>query len=73
MVVEGFERVSRGMEGAGMMDKTRNEQDGRGVRGVKRKFEIDEEEMGRNAREERAKARRELDEEKVSLVAHSCT
>lgn len=32
----------------------------------KRKFELDEEEMLRNAKEERAKARKTLDEEKVA-------
>ena len=34
-------------------------------RGVKRKFELDEDEMLKNAREERAKARKALDDEKV--------
>ena len=34
-------------------------------RSVKRKFELDEDEMLKNAKEERAKARRVLDEEKV--------
>ena len=34
-------------------------------RGVKRKFELDEEEMLKNAQEERAKARTALDQEKV--------
>ena len=36
-------------------------------RGVKRKFELDEEEMLKNAKEERGKARKAIDEEKVGL------
>ena len=36
-------------------------------RGVKRKFELDEEEMLANAKDERAKARKALDDEKVQL------
>ncbi len=34
-------------------------------RGVKRKFELDEDEMLKSAKEERAKARKALDDEKV--------
>ena len=37
-------------------------------RGVKRKFELDEDEMLKNAKEERAKARKALDEEKVYIL-----
>ena len=40
-------------------------------RGVKRKFELDEEEMLKNAQEERVKARRALDEEKVGFALAS--
>ena len=36
-------------------------------RGVKRKFELDEEEMLRNAKEERGRARKAIDEEKVGF------
>lgn len=69
--VDEFERVMMGMEGA--VKKGRNEnQAGREVeaektdgRSVKRKFELDEGEMLKNAMEERAKARKILDEEKV--------
>ena len=39
-------------------------------KGVKRKFELDEEEMLKNAKEERAKARKVLDEEKVRYKRH---
>ena len=42
-----------------------------GQRGTKRKFELDEAEMLKNAMEERAKARRALDEEKVCLSPQS--
>lgn len=50
--------------------KGKKEGDGAGVgaavsRGVKRKFELDEEEMLRNAKEERERARRAIDGEKV--------
>ena len=67
--VEDFERVMMGMEGgrkkngnAGgpQVETAQNE-----GRGTKRKFELDEEEMLKNAKEERVKARKALDEEKV--------
>ena len=70
---EDFERVMMGMEGG---DKKSSKENQRGTeegagkkdgRGVKRKFELDEDEMLKNAMEERAKARRALDEEKVRL------
>ena len=65
-VVNDFERVvmGRGSSRAGEGDQKGGDLK---VRGLKRKFEIDEEEMLRNAKEERARARRELDEEKVCL------
>ena len=71
--VEQFERTMMGLEGAAKRtsedrgsarnDNGDTESEGRGV---KRKFELDEDEMLKNAKEERAKARKALDEEKVS-------
>ena len=63
-----FERTMMGLEGGGKKkgksgaseEVERNE-----GRSVKRKFELDEDEILKNAKEERAKARRVLDEEKV--------
>ena len=43
------------------------DREGGAGRGVKRKFELDEEEMLRNAKEERGRARKAIDEEKVGL------
>lgn len=62
-----FERTMMGMEGGGKKEgKTSapEEVEQNEGRGVKRKFELDEGEMLKNAKEERAKARRALDEEK---------
>lgn len=66
--VEEFERTMIGLEGGA---KTK----GKGARvdvpeaqqakGVKRKFELDEDEMLKNAKEERSKARKAIDDEKV--------
>jgi len=39
-------------------------------RGEKRKFELDEDELLRIAQEERTKARKTIDDEKVSLLCH---
>ena len=70
-VVE-FEKVMMGMEGGaekgvnGTGAGKEEEAVENGARGTKRKFELDEEEMLKNAREERAKARKAMDEEKVS-------
>lgn len=71
-VVE-FERVMMGLEGGAKKKKpsgnTKNDSLAeKEDRGVKRKFELDEEEMLKNAKEERAKARKALDEEKVRLL-----
>ncbi|KAL9120550.1 MAG: hypothetical protein Q9187_002896 [Circinaria calcarea] len=69
--VEDFERVMMGLEG-GVKKKTngdpvsREEEGVKEGRGVKRKFELDEDELLRNAKEERARARKALDEEKAS-------
>lgn len=76
-VVE-FEKVMMGMEGgakkslngSGAVKEKEAVQDG--GRGTKRKFELDEEEMLKNAREERAKARKAMDEEKVLLPLSIC-
>ena len=63
-----FERTMMGLEGGGKKkaksgaskEVERNE-----GRGVKRKFELDEDEILKNAKEERMKARKALNEEKV--------
>ena len=72
--VDEFERVMMGMEGGAKKEpkenEARKEEDGidkKNGRGIKRKFELDEDEMLKNAMEERAKARKALDEEKVQL------
>lgn len=77
-VVE-FEKVMMGMEGGakkvlnGSAAGKEEEAIQNGERGTKRKFELDEEEMLRNAREERAKARKAMDEEKVLPMLFQCT
>ena len=72
-VVRGFERVAMGLEEQGRKaSETARSGEGsdekEALRGVKRKFAIDEEEMLRNARVDRAKVRKEMDEEKVVIV-----
>lgn len=70
-----FERVMMGLEGGvkKQVGEAVGDKDGvterKGGRGLKRKFELDEEEMLKNAKAERAKARKVLDEEKVSILA----
>lgn len=61
--MKDFEEVMMGLE----KKKGRNGEIAEGVvgRGVKRKFELDEEEMLRNAKEERGRARKAIDDEKV--------
>ncbi len=72
--VEQFERVMMGMEGGmrkGPNENQAGKEDGTAKKegkGVKRKFELDEDEMLKNAMEERAKARKALEEEKVWLL-----
>ncbi|KAL8950001.1 MAG: hypothetical protein Q9222_003944, partial [Ikaeria aurantiellina] len=67
--VREFERVMMGLEGekrnggANGTAVERRDSESRGA-GAKRKFELDEEEMLKNAKEERAKARRLIEEEK---------
>lgn len=62
-----FEKTMMGLEGGGKKGKSNasEEMERSEGRGVKRKFELDEDEMLKNAKEERAKARKALDEEKV--------
>lgn len=66
-----FERVMMGLEGgikksvAATGGGETPELQRKGDRSLKRKFELDEDEMLKNAREERVKARKLLDEEKV--------
>ena len=60
--MKDFEEVMMGLEkkkGSGEIAE------GAVGRGVKRKFELDEEEMLRNAKEERGRARKAIDDEKV--------
>lgn len=65
--IEQFERTMMGLEGGRKEGKisASEEVEWDEGRGVKRKFELDEDEMLKNAKDERAKARKELDEEKV--------
>lgn len=76
--VEDFERVQMGLEAKGMAGKIVGREGGKvtverevegadGKKGVKRKFEFDEEEVMRVAREERSKVRKALSDEKVCL------
>ena len=63
-----FERTMMGLEGGGKKKErsgASEEVDRNEGRGVKRKFELDEDEILKNAKEERMKARKVLDEEKV--------
>ena len=69
--VEDFEKVMMGLEG-GRQRKSANEpikQDKGSTEshGVKRKFELDEEQLLNNAKAERMKARKALDAEKVLM------
>lgn len=69
-----FEKVMMGLEGgakkpAPALASSEGELSQKGERVVKRKFELDEDEMLENAKAERAKARKVLDEEKVSLLS----
>ncbi|MCJ1465307.1 hypothetical protein MMC07_003924 [Pseudocyphellaria aurata] len=66
-----FERVMMGLEGGGkktaaVAASEELELERKGDKSSKRKFELDEDEMLKNARAERVKARRLLDEEKSS-------
>ena len=66
--IEQFERTMMGLEGGAKKSAKRTDVEdpaGSEGRGVKRKFELDEDEMSKNVKEERAKARKSLDEESV--------
>lgn len=71
--IEEFERTMMGLEGgakkvgkaSGSAVEEMERSDGRGV---KRKFELDEDEMLKNVKNERAKARKALDDEKVRAL-----
>ena len=68
-----FERTMMGLEGGDMKNgksSASEESERKEGKGVKRKFELDEDEMLKNAKEERAKARKVLDEEKVRNKLH---
>ena len=63
-----FEETMMGLEGREKKNGKSGASEGgerNESRSVKRKFQLDEDEMLKNAKEERAKARRLLDEEKV--------
>ena len=63
-----FEKTMMGLEGGEKKSgKSSASEEGErtDTRAVKRKFELDEDEILKNAQEERAKARKVLDEEKV--------
>lgn len=79
--VEDFERVQMGLEAKGMGGTIVGRDGGKvtverevegvdGKNGVKRKFEFDEEEVMRVAREERSKLRKTLSDEKVGLSSN---
>ncbi|KAL8727018.1 MAG: hypothetical protein Q9166_006316 [cf. Caloplaca sp. 2 TL-2023] len=61
----GLEGASQKSQSNTDLAKEDNKRDTEG-RGVKRKFELDEEQMLQNAKEERAKARKAIDDEKSS-------
>lgn len=68
--VREFERTMMGLEGAAQQRGEKSADVARGEtgetsRGAKRKFELNEEEMLKNVKEERAKARKAIDDEKV--------
>lgn len=80
--VEDFERVQMGLEAKGMAGKIVGREGGKvtverevegadGKKGVKRKFEFDEEEVMRVAREERSKVRKALSDEKREAISKS--
>ncbi|KAL8774310.1 MAG: hypothetical protein Q9209_001061 [Squamulea sp. 1 TL-2023] len=71
--VREFEATMMGLDGSAQTKRNHNtnatkENDGTntGDRGVKRKFELDEEQILQNAQDERAKARKAIDDEKSS-------
>lgn len=68
--VREFERTMMGLEGTGQQGKNSTSMakgEASESRGVKRKFELNVEEILKNAKEERAKARKAIDDEKVLL------
>lgn len=68
--VREFEMTMMGLEGAGRRNNSNTATDsGKHTegRGVKRKFELDREEMSKNMNDERAKARKAIEDEKVHL------
>lgn len=75
--VREFERVQAGLETKGKGGEERREKEGKGgegsgevrgliTQGTKRKFDLDEREVERISKEEVAKARKAIDDEKVS-------
>lgn len=76
--VDDFEKVMMGLEGAPQKKSPVDSEKDREEsivesKGVKRKFELDETEMLKNAKEERAKARKALDDEKVKTATYLST
>ena len=78
--VQDFERIQMGLEAKLSSSSTKTivgREDSKiiveedvvgGKRGEKRKFELDEDELLRIAREDRAKARKAIDDEKVCIL-----
>jgi len=73
--VEEFERVQMGLEaklrGSGKIStqeakSVAEDDESLGKRGEKRKFELDDDELVRIAREDRSKARKAIEDEKVA-------
>lgn len=73
MLQQGFEpiRWSHSSAAAANEEERNGREEVKKMKGVKRKFELDEEELLRIAREERQRARRELDAEKKAAQQHS--
>jgi len=73
-VVREFERVQMGLSAGrrvGAEAREEGQDGGKTKKGTKRKFQIDEEELLRIARDERSRARKELDEERKANQKHS--
>ena len=65
-----FERVQAGLSAAAARKGEEHESEERLKAGTKRKFELDEQELMRIAKEERSKVRKEMDDEKRAAAKH---
>jgi nitric oxide synthase-interacting protein len=68
--VEDFERVQAGLGSGRVVEQRAEAKVDEQLKGTKRKFELDEEELLRVATEERRKVRKEMDEEKRAAAKH---